>query len=149
MRAAFAVHTTRIVGFALASLIAMSASFPCSIRPTDLRQLDLDTDIIAVGVIHIVREQAENAGKPDETVTGVARIDVKRYLRNRDLRSRWIEFPYESFSDPDCGLDFGVRPEAGQMVKVWFGRQGSRLELLRFEAVDVAEPEEDDEEEEG
>jgi hypothetical protein len=66
---------------------------PCSIRPTDLRQLSLGTDIIAVGVVHIVREQVKNAGKPNETVTGVARIDVKRYLRKRDLRGRWIEFP--------------------------------------------------------
>jgi hypothetical protein len=73
---------------------------------------------------------------------------VKRYLRNHDLRSRWIEFPYESYSDEDCGFQIGVRPEAGQLVKVWFGRKGNRLDLLRFETVEVAEPEEGDPEEE-
>jgi hypothetical protein len=135
MRTTLAVHTTRIIGFALASLFAMSASIACTIWSTNLRQLNRDADTIAVGVVHIVREQVENAGKPDERVTGVARIDVKRYLRNRDVSRRWIEFPYESFFDQDCGFTLGIRPEAGQRIKVWFDRRGNRLELLKFETV--------------
>jgi hypothetical protein len=137
-----AVHTAGIFGFVVVSLLAMSASIACTIRATDQRWLNRESDIIAVGVIHIDREKIEYAGQPHELVSGVARLEVKRYLRYRDLRTKWIEFSYWSQFDPDCGLTFGIRPEAGQKVKVWFGRDGNKLQVLQLDTLD--EPEEDD-----
>ena len=143
MRTTRAFHKAGIIGWVLVSLFAMSASMACTFRATDERRLNRESDIIAVGVIHIDREKIEYAGQPHELVSGVARLEVEHYLRYRDLRTKWIEFSYWSQFDPDCGVTFGIRPEAGQRVKVWFGREGNKLEVLRFEAVE--EPEEDEE----
>lgn len=150
MKTTRAIQATRIIAFVLVSLLAMSASNACTIRATDERWFNRESDIIAVGIVHIDREKIEYAGQPHELVSGVARLEVKRYLRYRDLRTKWIEFSYWSQFDPDCGLTFGIRPEAGQRVKVWFRRDGSKLEVLQLETVE--EPKEDarlEDEEEG
>lgn len=142
------VHTALVLGFALISLAAMSAGIACTIRPVNERQmereLDRDSDVIAIGVIEILREQVDNAGKYEESATGVARIDVRHYERNREQRGRYIQFSYYHQWDDVCGFHFGFRPERGQTVKVWFGRRGNGFEVLRFEPVVPFEPEEDD-----
>jgi hypothetical protein len=136
------VRMARVVGFTLVSLGAMSVGSACTIFPQNMRELDRDSDVIAIGVIDILREQVEHDGELHESATGVARIDVRDYERNREQRGRWIEFRYQYGWEDLCGFYFGFRPEQGQTVKIWFGRRGNGFEVLRFEPVDQSGPEE-------
>jgi hypothetical protein len=125
--------TLALAGLAVAVLVAGNAQ-ACT-ADADLKVLSARSDIVAVGTIRIIREQAKE-GDPATRKVGVARFEATDVILNRTTRSRPFQFEYEHREEKGCFP--GTLASKGGRVKIYLresAKMPRKLELLHVEGV--------------
>jgi hypothetical protein len=126
--------TLALAGLAAAVLVAGNAQ-ACTAESADLKVLSARSDIVAVGTIRIIREQAKE-GAPAARTMGVARFDATNVIVNRTTRSRPFQFEYEHREEKGCFP--GTLASKDGRVKIYLRESATmprKLQLLHVEGV--------------
>jgi hypothetical protein len=134
-----------IILITLASCAVARRADACTVGAVNLAQLRKNSDIIATGIIHVVRQTQKRNGDTEET-EGVLELRTPRVLQNR-IGARHPFFFRFALLITDDGCIFGnFPPDEGDRVTVYLVRttRSPRLELIHAE-VHAHAPDEEDE----
>jgi hypothetical protein len=124
-----------VTGLAVAMLVAGKAS-ACTAGPVNLKVLSARSDIVAIGSIRVLKEQAKDEGSARRT-TGIARFDATDVILNRTTRSRPFQFEYEHLETQGCFP--GTLASKDGRVKIYLRESATlprKLQLLYVEGAE-------------